>query len=79
MLVERFTSLHATGGRALSLLEAAFEAAGVPKRRAHGRAVACWALLHGFAQLAHEGFLGATGKALQVLTDEVVTLAIQPH
>jgi AcrR family transcriptional regulator len=72
---QRFASLHETGGRALTLLEAAFVSAGVSRAQAKTRAVGCWSMLHGFAQLVNEGFLPAPGDDLPALSQAIVTLA----
>ena len=72
---ERFRALHATGGRALELLAAGFEATGVPRATAPARAVACWSTLHGFAMLVNQGFLDERWPPIERLTREVVETA----
>jgi AcrR family transcriptional regulator len=76
---ERFASLHETGGRALTMLEAAFVHAGVSRAQAKMRAVGCWSTLHGFAQLVNEGFLPAPGDDLPALREALVTLATRAN
>jgi hypothetical protein len=71
----RFASLHETGGAALAMLAAAFGEAGTPAASARTRAIACWATLHGFAQLANDEFLEETGGELRALAERVVTHA----
>jgi AcrR family transcriptional regulator len=73
---KRFASLHETGGAALATLAAAFREAGTPAPRARAQAIACWATLHGFAQLANDEFLEETGADLGKLTEHVVEHAI---
>jgi AcrR family transcriptional regulator len=73
---KRFASLHETGGTALATLAAAFHEAGTPAPRARAQAIACWATLHGFAQLANDEFLEETGGALRTLAEQVVEHAI---
>jgi len=73
---KRFAPLHETGGAALATLAGAFREAGTSASRARTRAIACWATLHGFAQLANDDFLEETGAELRALAAQVVEHAI---